>query len=463
MENQTTETLTAASLEERRSVLQETVAELFAAGDKRGLRLILNSQHPADLADMLHQYDDDDQQHQLFELLAESIAAGVLSELNTPAMLDMAESIGNEQLSDLVGEMAPDDAADVLGELPEGESDKILELMDREEADLVRELLVHEEDTGGGIMTSRLLAVREEMNVDTAISYLREWADEDQVFNIYALDEQERLSGIVSLRSLVLARPDALIRDITQRDPIAVAPDMDQEEIAHLFRDYDLVALPVIDGAGHLIGEVTVDDIVAVIDEEATEDMYVMAATSSEEREERSTLGVVRRRIPWLLVCLAGTLMAGGMIDAFQESLANLTALLFFMPAIMAMGGNTGIQTSTVTIRNLATGELQSGTVLKSIAREMRVAAMMGLMLGILVFCVSQLWTGNWIVGSCVGLAMLSAVVFSAFLGALVPIVFRAIGIDPAVASGPLITTLNDGLSLGIYFAIASVLIANWG
>jgi magnesium transporter len=155
--------------------------------------------------------------------------------------------------------------------------------------------------------------------------------------------------------------------------------------------------------------------------------------------------------------------MAGGMIDAFQESLANLTALLFFMPAIMAMGGNTGIQTSTVTIRNLATGELQSGTVLKSIAREMRVAAMMGLMLGILVFCVSQLWTGNWIVGSCVGLAMLSAVVFSAFLGALVPIVFRAIGIDPAVASGPLITTLNDGLSLGIYFAIASVLIANWG
>ena len=335
--------------------------------------------------------------------------------------------------------------------------------MDRQEADLVRELLVHEEDTGGGIMTSRLLAVREEMNVDTAISYLRAWADEDQVFNIYALDEQERLSGIVSLRSLILARPDALIRDITQRDPIAVAPDMDQEEIAHLFRDYDLVALPVVDGAGHLIGEVTVDDIVAVIDEEATEDMYVMAATSSEEREERSTLGVVRRRIPWLLVCLAGTLMAGGMIDAFQESLANLTALLFFMPAIMAMGGNTGIQTSTVTIRNLATGELQSGTVLKSISREMRVAAMMGMTLGILVFCVSQLWTGNWIVGSCVGLAMFSAVVFSAFLGALVPIAFRAIGVDPAVASGPLITTLNDGMSLGIYFAIASVLMANWG
>ncbi|MFT5087018.1 MAG: magnesium transporter [Candidatus Latescibacterota bacterium] len=463
-ENSMTEGLTKASIEERRSVLHETVAELYSTGDKRGLRLILNSQHPADLADLMHQYDDDDdEQQQLFECLAESVAAGVLSELDIPTMLGVAEYIGAEQLSELVGEMAPDDAADVLGELSQEESETVLGLMDREEADEVRELLTHEEDTGGGIMTSRLLTVREDLSVDRAINYLREWAVEDQVFNIYALDAEGRLSGVVSLRSLILAQPDAPISAITQRDPIAVAADMDQEGIADLFRDYDLVALPVVDDDGHLIGEVTVDDIVAVIDEEATEDMYVMAATSSEEREERSTFGVVRRRIPWLLVCLAGTLMAGAMIDAFQESLSSLTALLFFMPAIMAMGGNAGIQTSTVTIRNLATGELQKGAVLKSIVREMRIALMMGSALGLLAFAVSQLWTGNWIVASCVGLAMVSAVVFSAFLGALVPIVFRGMGVDPAVASGPLITTLNDGISLGIYFTIASVLLANWG
>ncbi len=462
METPTTEALTTASLEERRNVLQETVAELLEAGDKPGLRLILNSQHPVDLADVLHQYGDAEQ-HQLFELLAESLAAGVLSELNTASMLDMAENIGHEQLSDLVGGMAPDDAADVLGELSAEESEKVLGLMDREDAEQVRELLAHEEDTGGGIMTSRLLAVHEDINVDAAINYLRAWADEDHIFNIYALDQEERLSGIVSLRSLVLAQPDTPIRDIIQRDTIAVGPDMDQEEIAHLFRDYDLVALPVVDNDGHLIGEVTVDDIVAVIDDEATEDMYVMAAISSEEREERSTFGVVRRRIPWLLVCLAGTLMSGGMIDVFQESLANLAALLFFIPAIMAMGGNAGIQTSTVTIRNLATGQLQSGAILKSIWREMRIAAMMGVILGGLACGVSQLWTGYWIVGSCVGLAMFSAIVFSAFLGALVPIIFRGMGVDPAVASGPLITTLNDSLSLGIYFTIASVLLANWG
>jgi magnesium transporter len=370
-------------------------------------------------------------------------------------MLGVAQNIGAEQLSELVGEMAPDDAADVLGELSQEESEAVLGLMDREEADEVCELLTHEEDTGGGIMTSRLLTVREDLSVDRAINDLREWAVEDQVFNIYALDAEGRLSGIVSLRSLILAQPNAPISALTQRDPIAVAAD--------LFRDYDLVALPVADDDGHLIGEVAVDDIVAVIDEEATEDMYVMAATSSEEREERSTFGVVRRRIPWILVCLAGTLMAGAMIDAFQESLSSLTALLFFMPAIMAMGGNAGIQTSTVIIRNLATGELQKGAVLKSIVREMRIALMMGSALGLWAFAVSQLWTGNWIVASCVGLAMVSAVVFSAFFGALVPIVFRGMGVDPAVASGPLITTLNDGISLGIYFTIASVLLANWG
>jgi magnesium transporter len=367
-------------------------------------------------------------------------------------MLGVAQNIGAEQLSELVGEMAPDDAADVLGELSQEESEAVLGLMDREEADEVCELLTHEEDTGGGIMTSRLLTVREDLSVDRAINDLREWAVEDQVFNIYALDAEGRLSGIVSLRSLILAQPNAPISALTQRDPIAVAAD--------LFRDYDLVALPVADDDGHLIGEVAVDDIVAVIDEEATEDMYVMAATSS---EERSTFGVVRRRIPWILVCLAGTLMAGAMINAFQESLSSLTALLFFMPAIMAMGGNAGIQTSTVIIRNLATGELQKGAVLKSIVREMRIALMMGSALGLWAFAVSQLWTGNWIVASCVGLAMVSAVVFSAFFGALVPIVFRGMGVDPAVASGPLITTLNDGISLGIYFTIASVLLANWG
>lgn len=452
----------SAMIEERRAVLRETVAELVESGERHALSLILNNQHPADLAEVIRPYDDI-QQRGLFALLAESLAAGVLAELDTTTLVDVVEGIDDQQLSDIVGEMEPDDAADVLGELPELQSEKVLELMEVEEAEEVRQLLAHEEDTGGGIMTSRLLAVGEQMRVDEAIDYLRTAAVPERIFNLYVEDAEGLLCGTLSLQSLLLAQADSQIASIVERDVIFIRADTDQEEIAHVFRDYDLLAVPVVDERGALIGEITIDDIVAVIEEEATEDMYVMAAMSSEEREERSVFGIVRRRVPWLLVCMAGTMLAGGVIHVFQQQLAGVAILLLFTPAIMAMGGNAGIQTSTVTIRNLAMGELPSGSVRTAVWRELRVALVMGLLLGSVVLCISTIWAGRWTVGLCVGLAMWSAVMLSAFLGALIPLGFRRLGVDPAVASGPLITTLNDGMSLGMYFLIASAMFAYWG
>jgi len=456
------EGLQTASLQERREVLLETTRELLETGDLKALRLILNSQHPADLAELIPQLEEEEQP-QIFEVLAESLAAEVLAEMDTPALRSIAEELDDEELSDLVEEMAPDDAADVLGELPDEQSAKVLELMEAEEAQEVRELLAHEEDTGGGIMTSRLIAVRQEMTVADAIAFLREWAEEEEIFYIYVVDEEEHLLGTVPLKRLIVAAQDTLIRELTDRDPIAVRTDMDQEEIAWVFAEYDLLAVPVVDEEGRLVGRVTVDDIVEVIEAEATEDIYVMAATSSEEREERSVLGVVRRRVPWLLVCLAGTLLSGGVIEVFHETLSRVGALLLFVPAIMAMGGNTGIQTSTVTVRRLATGAMPVGGVLGTLFRELRIALVMGLILGAVVFVVTRVWTGAMLIGGCVGLAMVAAIVFSAALGALIPLFFRGIGVDPAVASGPLITTLNDALSLGIYFTIATLLLNIWG
>ena len=447
-----------ASLQERREVLLETTRECLETDDLNTLRLFLNDLHPADLAELFRQFDDEEQQRAL-QVLAESLAAATLAEMDTPTMLSITEEMDHEELSDLVEEMEPDDAADVLGDLPEEQSAKVLELMEEEDAEEVRELLAHEEDTGGGIMTSRLIAVREEMTVAGTIAYLREWADDaEEIFFIYVVDEEDHLLGTVPLRRLILAGQETLIRELTNRDPLVVRTDTDQEEIARIFAEYNLPALPVMDAEGKLVGRVTVDDIVGVMEEEATEDIYVMAATSSEEREERSVLGVVRRRIPWLLVCLFGTLLSGGVLKVFHEAL-NVASLLLFVPAIMAMGGNTGIQTSTVTVRSLATGELQTGGLLKGIFRELRIVLIMGLILGLVALAVTQVWTGAILIGGCVGLAMLAAIVFSAALGAIVPLFFRAIGVDPAVASGPLITTLNDALSLGIYFGICATLL----
>ena len=458
VERAPTEVLPIDSLQERREILLETTRECLEADDLSTLRLFLNDLHPADLAELLPHLGDEEQKCSL-QVLAEPLAAATLAALDTPTMLSIAGDMDHGELSDLVEEMEPDDAADVLGDLPDEQSTRVLELMEAEEAEEVRELLAHEEDTGGGIMTSRLIAVGEEMTVADATARLREWSDlAEEIFYLYVVDDAERLLGTVSLRRLILADQDTRIRQLTDHDPIAVRADTDQEEIAHIFAEYNLPALPVVDEEGRLVGRVTVDDIVEVMEEEATEDIYVMAATSSEELEERSVLGVVRRRIPWLLVCLFGTLLSGGVLKVFHEAL-NMASLLLFVPAIMAMGGNTGIQTSTVTVRSLATGELQAGGLLKGILRELRIALVMGLILGVTVFVVTRVWTGALVLGGCVGLAMLAAIVLSAALGAIIPLFFRAIGVDPAVASGPLITTLNDALSLGIYFSIAAALL----
>jgi len=450
--------LHAGGLWERREALLETTRDALRAGDSATLTLILNDQHAADLAELLRLLDEEER-GEVLEAVSEPLAAQVLADTDVPTARQVTADLGEETLSDLVEEMAPDDAADVLGELPDEQTERVLELMEEEDAEQVRELMTHPEDSGGGIMTSRLVAVRQSLTVAGAIDNLREWADENEILTIFVVDEERRLLGTVPLRRMLLATSDTLISDLVDRDPITVRADMDQEEIAEIFTAYDLLALPVVDEGGELVGQVTVDDIVQVIRDEATEDIHAMAAISSEENEERAVFGVMRRRLPWLLFCLVGTLLSGGVLGMFSGLLAALSPLVFFVPAIMAMGGNSGIQTSTVTVRSLATGYLHPRDIRRTVWRELRVAGGMGVLLGLLVYLVSRLWTDSDVVAQCAGIAMFGAVVLSAGLGAVVPLVFRALRIDPAVASGPLITTLNDVLSLLIYFGTASAVV----
>lgn len=439
-------------MQERREALRRMVQEAFAAEDLDTLRLILNDHHPADLADLFRHLDDEEQPVAL-QTLAEPLAAAVLAEMDADVLREVAEDLPADDLSGFVDEMAPDDAADVLGDLSEEQSAEVLDLLEGEEAGQVRDLLAHPEDTAGGLMTSRFIAVTEDMSAAQAIEEVRAWAeDEDEVFYLYLTDQEGSLSGLVPLKRLLLAAADAPVGTLANRSPIAVRSDMDQEEIAYIFAEYDLLVLPVVDDAGRLVGVVTVDDIFDVIEEETTEDMYEMAAISSEERTDRPAAGVVRLRLPWLLVCLGGTLLAGAVIEGFDDTLSKVLALSFFVPAVMAMGGNTGIQTATVTVRSLAVGQGQWGLV----GRELRVALGLGGILGVLAWGVASWWTGDALLGGCVGAAMGAAVVLAAVMGAVVPLVFRRLGIDPAVASGPLITTLNDGLSLLLYFGTAA-------
>ncbi|MDA0336933.1 MAG: magnesium transporter [bacterium] len=451
--------LAQGGLQERRDVLVEITRDALAADDLGTLRLVLNSQHPVDLANLLSRLDEEDRPLCL-GLLAESLAAGVLTEFDLPTTLSVVADLDDHAFFGIVDEMAPDDAADVLADLSEEHSERLLSLMEDGEADKVRELMEHPEDSGGGIMTSRLVAVPQAFTVANTIDQLRQRAHEhsEEPLAVFVVDTSGRLVGTMSLHRMLLAGRDEHMGDVADREPITVRADMDQEEIAEIFADFDLLVLPVIDAQGMLVGQVTVDDIIDVIHEEATEDNLKMGATSSQELEDRSVRGIMRRRLPWLMLCLLGTLLSGGVLHLFSGVLASLTSLVLFVPAIMAMGGNSGIQTSTVTVRSLATGVLHPDEVRRTLWRELRVAAMTGLLLGSIEFVVAYVWTGGSLVAPCAGIAMSTAIVLSAVLGATIPIVFRALGIDPAVASGPLITTLNDILSLCIYFGVAAAL-----
>jgi magnesium transporter len=451
-------------LQERRDALLETTQDALATGDGGTLRLVLHSQHAADLAELLFLLEEQERA-QCLDLLAPGLAAAVLTEIEPATAASVVEDLPDRQLSGLVEEMAPDDAADVLGDLPDEQSERVLSMLDASDASAVRDLMGHAEDTGGGIMTSRVVALDARRSVRDAIQLLRDRAaeSEEEPLALFVTGEGGGVLGTVSLHRLLLAQSDDAMASLVVGEPITVRADLDQEEIAEIFADYDLLVLPVVDEAGRLVGQVTVDDILDVIHEEATEDNLKMAATSSEEMEERHVLGVMRRRLPWLALCLAGTLLSGAILDLFSDLLATLGALVLFVPAIMAMGGNSGIQTSTVTVRSLATGLLHRAQVRRTLWRELRVALGMGLILGLVVFAVAWLWTGGGgPVAPCAGLAMLAAVVLSAVLGATIPLVCRALGIDPAVASGPLITTVNDVLSLAIYFGVATLLLRLW-
>jgi magnesium transporter len=433
----------------------------LASDDLDTLRLILNDQRAADLSELIRHLRAEERQHS-FELLARPLAAVVLAKLGTLDMLSIVKYLSDQDLAGLIENMAPDDAADVLSDLPADQGTRALSLMSQKEAQEVRDLLAHGQDTGGGIMTSRLVSVPGEMSAGDALLDLRQGVEEAEIFYIYVVDEFERLCGTVPLGRLVLAPPDLPVSELADRDPVTVGIDMDQEEIARLFSRYDSMAMPVVDKDGRLAGQVTVDDIIDVIEDEATEDIYEMAGTSRGELKERSLFGVVRLRLPWLLVCLGGTLVSGVVIELFSDTLAQTMALALFIPAIMAMGGNTGIQTTTVTVRNLATGQVEASDIFRVVLRELRIALALGFTLSALTFGVAWFWLGQILVGVCVGLAMVSAIALSVCLGAAMPLIFWKLDIDPAVASGPLITTLNDVISLTIYFGLAVLLLEAW-
>ncbi len=439
------------------SDVREIIEELIEKGETTLLKTVLVDLHPADIAEAITRMDRDKQQA-VFEFLDVAQAAEALVELDTSIRQSILRELDEKRIVEIVGAMDSDDAADVVGELDEEVAQRVMDAMPWEEFREVKTLLRHDEETAGGIMALEIVAVDQNRTAQEAQEVLRRKADEvEDVYNIYVVDRMGVLKGLVSLKELVLADPKTKLSKIMDKEPISVHPEMDQEEVANLFHKYDLVAAPVVDEQGRLVGRITVDDVLDVLEEEVSEDITLMAGITDEEIQERSIFKLSGVRLPWLLVAFGGEMVSAAVMHHFKASLDQIIAAAFFIPLIMAMGGNTGIQSATVVIRGLATGDINLRDTGQRLLREVSVAFLNGLIIALLLFGVATLWLKDPLFGTILALALVAVLFNAAFMGTLIPFLLKRIGVDPAIATGPFITTSNDVLGLLVYFGMITL------
>lgn len=444
-------------------ILKE-VRLLLTEHDSAKAQVYLAQLQPADIAELLEDLEEEEQQW-IVSLLDSETAALAINELDPEHGGELLGSLNEERVTEILEEMSFDDAADLLSELPDQEQNRYLEMLEKDDQQDVRELMNYREDTAGGLMTTEYVAIREDISAAKAIDELREIApDAETVYYVYVINTENKLVGVISLRELIIANPQSKIKDILRTNIISVPVDMDQEEVARIVSKYNFLAVPVVDHDGALLGIITVDDVIDVIHEEATEDLYRLAGTTDEEAEEEEEFGVriltsLKSRLPWLFITMLGGLVSGQVLSGFSDKISAVVALSFFIPLLTGMGGNVGTQSSTVTVRGIAMGQIKTDNMLTVIFREALVGLSIGSVLGFLVGIFASLWQGKPMLGVCVGLAMLGNMLTAATMGTLVPIFFRKVGIDPAVASAPFISTAIDITGLLIYSTLATVLI----
>lgn len=435
------------------------------------LRHLLVGMHPSDVASILNRMRRDENRLYLFNLLDREIASDTILKIDEAIREDLVELLEQEMITGLVDKMDSDDATDFVSELSDKMAEDVLKNVEQEDAEEVKKLLQHREDTAGGIMALEIVFVNKDVTVDEAIAEVRRKADEvDEIYNLFVVDADSKLVGQISVKDLILANGQTPIAEIMDTDVASVPVTMDQEEVANFARKYDLVSVPVVDDHYRLLGRITIDDIVDVMEEEAAEDLHRMAGiTDEEELREPSSFRIVRGRIVWLVFGLVGGLWGAEVIKLFQHQIAKLAILAIFIPVILSMGGNVGMQCSAIVVRGLATGEIDFKDLYKRLFKELKISLINGMALGSLIFVYAFFRADDvraslaiaavqpWQLSGVVGIALLTVIFVASIVGTTIPLLLKKIKIDPALATGPFITTSNDIIALFIYFAIATI------
>jgi magnesium transporter len=440
--------------------LIEQVKSLFEAGDRDTLKRLVDEMRAADLADLIEHLRPEERLF-IFGLLEPVGAGEVLVEIEPPVQERILRDLDNQAISEIVQELDSDDAADLVGDLPPERAREIIEAVEEDVSIELEKLLPFPDDTAGGLMALEFVAVRADTTIREAIETMREKREEvENLYFIWVVDDFGRLVGVISLKDLVLEPHDRKVSDIMNHKVISVHAQTDQEEVAHLVKKYNLVNIPVVDDHHRLVGRITHDDIIDVIEEEADEDISLMAGVIDQEIAEESPMRISRARLPWLIMGLFGGILAAAVINQFESSLEKVIALSFFFPVIMAMGGNTGTQAATVVVRGLATGDIGLVNVGKRLWVEMKVALINGVICGVLLGVIVGFWLSDYGLGSIVTLSLILILLSSGLIGSAVPLTLKRMNIDPALATGPFVTTSNDILSLLIYLGLVTLFLS---
>ena len=439
-----------------RPALVRAVIEAAEANDRERVRRLVEPLHYSDLADLIERLNSD-QRKRVVVFIGADLDPDAMAELDDAVREEVMDLLSPKQIADVVSELETDDAVAVIEDLDKETQKEVLAQVEPEERADIEQNLSFPEDSAGRMMQRDPVSIPATWTVGETIDHMRETPDlPEDFYDIFVTDAQKRLKGTVPLNVLLRTRRPVRVAQIMKSDLVTIPATMDREEVARLFRDRDLVSAPVVDGQGRLVGMITIDDVVDVIHEEAEEDMLRLQRVSDTGIHEPLFV-IARGRVQWLVVTLINTILAALVISQFQKTIESLVALAVLMPIVAAMGGNAGMQVVTVTVRALAMKELQPGTVARVVLKEVLVAAGNGIIFALIMGTIAGLWFGDWRLSLVLAAAMLFNMMWSGIAGTMIPLTLSRLGVDPAIAAGPFLTTTTDVLGFFLFLGMATV------
>ncbi len=415
--------------------------------------------HSSDIAELIDLLEEDEKIH-LFSLLDVETASEVILEISDISREQILEDISAEKLTELVDEMDSDDAADIIAELPEDQAQTVLEGIEPADVEDVKKLLKYPEDSAGGIMQSELVAVYDDALVRDAVqAVIKSSEDNDNIYDVFVVDSDNRLIGSVPLQKLITSKRLSPILEAINRDTPNVTVDVDQEQVAQMFKKYDLLSLPVVDQEHRLLGRITIDDVVDVIEEETSEDIYRFAGVSEDDSVLGRPFDSIKKRLPWLYLNLMTAAIGASVIAYFEDTIKIAVVIVIFMPMIAGLGGNAGGQVLALVVRGLALGELSFENARKVFLKQSFVGLMNGMAVGLVIGLIGYLWKGIPMLGVVVFLAMTINILLGTFAGTLIPFTLKWLKLDPALGSNIFITGLTDTIGFLVFLGLASLFI----